>query len=61
LREAGFRPQPPLLECADAGKHYFNRLAVFDPPLTRPGSPSAVQPAPGSPPHDRGARAYARP
>jgi hypothetical protein len=61
LREAGFRPQPPQLECADAGKHYFNRLAVFDPPLTRPGSPSAVPPAPGSPPRDRAARAYARP
>jgi uncharacterized membrane protein len=61
LREAGFRPQPPLLECAEAGKHYFNRLAVFDPPLNQPKSPSAAPPEPGSPPRDRAARAYARP
>lgn len=57
LREAGFRQQP-LLECASAGKHYFNLLAVFDPPLRQTEFPSGARRAPGSPPRDPVVRAY---
>ncbi len=32
LEEAGWRRQEPLLACAGAGKHYFDRLWVFEPP-----------------------------
>jgi hypothetical protein len=59
LEEAGFQRQPPLLQCASASSHYFNLLAVFHPPLSPPGSPSAAPPGPGSPPRDPVARAYA--
>lgn len=58
LEEAGFRRQPPLLECASPGRHYFNLLAVFDPPFRPEEFPSAAPPAPGSPRHDPVARAY---
>lgn len=61
LREAGFRQRPPLLECAAAGKHYFNLLAVFDPPLRRTESPSGARPAPESPRRGRAAPAYGQP
>jgi hypothetical protein len=60
LEDAGFQRQPPLLECASAGKHYFHLLAVFDPPLKQTESLSAAPPAPGSPPRDPVARAYER-
>lgn len=59
LEETGFRPRPPLLACPSAGKHYFDRLLVFDPPLMPAGSPTASPPAPGSPPPGPAARAYA--
>lgn len=60
LKEAGFREQPPLLECASAGKHYFHLLAVFDPPLRQTESPSGGPRARGSPRRDPVARGYAR-
>lgn len=50
LEEAGWQPHEPLLACAEAGKHYFNRLLVFDPPVRRAGFPSGAPPARGSPP-----------
>lgn len=58
LEEAGFRRQPPLLECARAGRHYYNLLAVYDPPLRQTGSPSGELPGPGSPRRDPVARGY---
>jgi hypothetical protein len=61
FREAGFRPQPPLLKCATVGNHFFNRLALFDPPLPVPSSPSSVQSAPESPTPHRADRPYASP
>ncbi len=60
LKEAGFREQPPLLECASVGRHYFHLLAVFDPPLRQTESPPGAPPAPGSPRRDPVARAYGR-
>lgn len=59
LEEAGWRPEGPLLSCAGAGKHYFDRLLVFNPPATLAGSPSGAPRGPGSPPPDPAARAYA--
>ncbi len=59
LDQAGFRQRPPLLACPSAGKHYFDRLLVFDPPLRLSISPSASPPAPGSPPRGPVARARA--
>lgn len=59
LQEAGWRPRGAILACAVAGKHYFDRLLVFEAPPTRAGSPSAAPPAPGSPPPGPDVRAYA--
>jgi len=59
LEEAGFRPREPLLACSSAGKHYFDRLLVFDPPVRQAESPSGGPPGTGSPPPDPAARAYA--
>jgi hypothetical protein len=59
LQSAGWRPRETLLACPGAEKHYFNRLLLFEPPLSRAESPSAAPPAPGSPPRGRDVRAYA--
>jgi len=59
LEEAGFRPLEPLLACPSAGKHYFDRLLVFDPPLRQTGSPSGAPPGRESPRPGPAARAYA--
>lgn len=60
LQEAGWRSSAPLLACEAAGKHYFDRLLVFDPPPTKAGSPSGAPRGPGSPRPGPDAPAYAR-
>lgn len=61
LQAAGWRQRETLLACPGVRNHYFNRLLLFEPPLTRAVSPSAAPPGPGSPPPGPDVRAYGRP